>query len=94
MIHNPDNRKFISQEAAEAAIAVVDASDLARARAAVNQGVLSAKEQWIPTHLVICALALELQNQISDSEPCAELSAYLHLLANFVSADAPETGRH
>ncbi|MDG1204147.1 MAG: hypothetical protein P8N51_02120 [Pseudomonadales bacterium] len=94
MSHNTDNKQRISQQTAEAAIAGVDAKDLARARAAVNQGVESAQKQWIPTHLVVCALALELQNQISDSEPSAELSTYLHRLADFVSADAPQTGRH
>jgi hypothetical protein len=94
MSHNPDNKKRISQKAAEAAIAGVDASDLARARAVVNQGVEAAKKEWIPTHLVVCALALELQNQISDTEPSAELSTYLHRLADFVSADVPQTSRH
>ena len=94
MSHEADNKKRTSQQAAEAAIAGVDASDLARARAAVNQGVESAKKAWIPTHLVICALALELQNQLSDSEPSAELSAYLHRLADFVSANVSQTRRH
>ncbi|MBT3564903.1 hypothetical protein N8881_04640 [Pseudomonadales bacterium] len=91
MSQKPDNKASIAQQAI---IAGVDASDLVRARAAVNSGVQSAQKEWIPSHLIVSALALELQDQISAGEHSNELSIYLRRLADFVSANPSSTGRH
>ena len=91
MSQKPDNKAKIAQQAI---IAGVDASDLVRARAAVNSGVQSAQKEWIQSHLIVSALALELQDQISAGEHSNELSIYLRRLADFVSANPSSTGRH
>jgi hypothetical protein len=91
MSREPENEE---QDSQEAIIASVNASDLARARSAVKDGVQAAQKQWIPTHLIVCALALELQDQISDGEPLNELTIFLRRLADFVSAEIPQSGRH
>ena len=97
MSQKPDNKASIAQQAI---IAGVDASDLVRARAAVNSGVQSAQKEWIPSHLIVSALALELQDQISAGEHSNELSIYLFdtrtggmSLAARIKAARPVLGR-
>jgi hypothetical protein len=79
---------------AAALIAEVNASDLLRAREVIAGGIRSAKEQWIPTDLVVYALALELQSQIAAEQPSPELAIYLHRIADFVSAESTSNHRH
>jgi hypothetical protein len=91
MNRKPENNQ---KRCREAIIAGVNASDLTRARTAVKAGVQSAQNQWIPTHLIVCALALELQDQISDGEPSRELMVYLRQLADFFSSEVRQSDRH
>ncbi|MFT4853534.1 MAG: hypothetical protein ACI9B8_002768 [Sulfitobacter sp.] len=93
------NKRVLSMDGlgatnAAALIAEVNASDLARAREAIAGGIKSAKEQWIPSELVVYALALELQSQIAGEQPSPELAIYLRRLADFVSADSTSIHRH
>jgi hypothetical protein len=75
-------------------IAEVNASDLARAREAIAIGIKSANEQWIPTELVVYALALEMQSQVAEGMPSLELASYLRRVADFVSAVSTSADRH
>lgn len=68
-------------------IADVDASDLARARAAVARGIQAAENEWIPSHVIASALALELQNCIAGNQPSTEVATYLRKLADVISKD-------
>ncbi len=72
----------------------VNASDLARARAAVAEGVEKAQRDWIPHHLIVSALALELQTCVSGHEPSSEVAGYLRKLADLISDEASSAGYH
>ncbi|MDA0804611.1 MAG: hypothetical protein O3A23_03100 [Proteobacteria bacterium] len=89
-----DNSNNAEQKCPEAIIAGVDASDLIRARTAVASGVQLAQKEWIPSHLIVCALSLELQGQLVDAEASNDLAIYLRRLADFFSTEAPTTDRH
>lgn len=78
----------------QALIAGVDAEDLARARSQISEGVRSAQAQWIPSHLIVSALALELQEQIAGEQPSPELSLYLRRLSEFVSHHVEPKAKH
>ncbi len=78
----------------ETLIAEVDASDLAQARDLIAKGVQTLQKQWIPTHLIVSALALELQDQIAGEVPSPELTVYLRRLADFVSYESELIEKH
>mgnify|MGYP001168970058 FL=1 len=79
------NDKRLSDLAAEA-----DDQDLARARAAITEGVKTARDSWIPKHLVAQALVLELQACIVDEDSLAVVE-FLRRMADTI--EKPEKSK-
>ena len=73
--------------------AQVDHQDLKHARTAISEAVQTARDAWIPKHLIAQALALELQACIVDEDASA-VGNFLRHMADTIDESKPDTPRH
>ena len=73
--------------------AQVDDQDLKHARTAISEAVKTARDTWIPKHLVAQALALELQACIVDEDASAVVS-FLRHMADTIDESKPDKPRY
>lgn len=73
--------------------AQVDHQDLKHARTAISEAVQTARDAWIPKHLIAQALALELQACIVDEDASAVVN-FLRHMADTIDESKPNTPRH
>ena len=78
---------------AEARIAEVHSTDVARARALLKDAIAMAREQWLPGNAIADALVQELIDLGSRGAPPTRISAYLRGVAHLLddAMDAPRT---
>ena len=73
--------------------AQVDHQDLKHVRTAISEAVQTARDAWIPKHLIAQALALELQACIVDEDASAVVN-FLRHMADTIDESKPDTPRH
>ena len=73
--------------------AQVDHQDLKHARTAISEAVQTARDAWIPKHLIAQALALKLQACIVDEDASAVVN-FLRHMADTIDESKPDRPRH
>ncbi len=68
-------------------VAEVDAADLMRARKIIAEALQSARDAWLPGHLIVEALILELESCVTSEDQHA-VANFMRNLADAIDEDS------